>query len=270
MVDIMQSQGYLQSLDLNKIPNWDNLLSKFQNPYWQPKGDKHYAAAWNWGSTAIAYNENVTGRKLEHTWDEMWSTDFKGDITMLNNMREAFMAALYKLGYSPNTTDKSHITEAKQELIKQKKLVKGYTSSNVQSFLQNAEASPCEAWTGQAMGAYSGLLKDGKSPIHFIFPKEGTAIWTDCMAIPKGAKHPNAAYAFMNYCLNPRVHAEDSQWLIYPVLLKNEAQYRTDKKFLNLKAVTPTQKMMDNMVAYKNVGQTTKYYSKAWTEIKNA
>ncbi len=51
-------------------------------------------------------------------------------------------------------------------------------------------------------------------------PKTGGLIFFDTMAVPKDAKHPNNAFAFMNYFLKPEVSAA----------LTNELGYATANK----------------------------------------
>jgi len=39
-------------------------------------------------------------------------------------------------------------------------------------------------------------------------PKEGSILWFDMLAIPKDAPHPEAAYAYLNYIMEPKVTAD--------------------------------------------------------------
>jgi spermidine/putrescine transport system substrate-binding protein len=275
MVNIMATQDMLGFLNKDKIPNYGNLKDSFEEVNYEPDGASGtYSMPYNWGWSAMGNHKEVTGRSLEPTWDEMFNEENKGQITMLNNMRETIGAALLRLGYSINTTDEQKIEEAKQMLIKQKKdgLVKAYDSSNVQSLLTNAEASPAHGWNGQVFGAYRNLMDDNnEAPVEFVIPKEGNVIWTDAAVVDKKAPNPNAAHAFLNYINNVKVHADITSWLIYPTILENEKEYRTDQwAFEKLEGFTPTSKQLNRMEYIENVGDATKMYSEAWTEIKNA
>ena len=275
MVNIMATQDMLGFLNKDKIPNYGNLKDSFEEVNYEPDGASGtYSMPYNWGWSAMGNHKEVTGRSLEPTWDEMFNEENKGQITMLNNMRETIGAALLRLGYSINTTDEQKIEEAKQMLIKQKKdgLVKAYDSSNVQSLLTNAEASPAHGWNGQVFGAYRNLMDDNnEAPVEFVIPEEGNVIWTDAAVMDKEAPNPNAAHAFLNYINNVKVHADITSWLIYPTILENEKEYRTDQwAFEKLEGFTPTSKQLNRMEYIENVGDATKMYSEAWTEIKNA
>jgi spermidine/putrescine transport system substrate-binding protein len=275
MVNIMATQDMLGFLNKDKIPNYGNLKDSFEEVNYEPDGASGtYSMPYNWGWSAMGNHKEVTGRSLEPTWDEMFNEENEGQITMLNNMRETIGAALLRLGYSINTTDEQKIEEAKQMLIQQKKdgLVKAYDSSNIQSLLTNAEASPSHGWNGQVFGAYRNLMDDNnEAPVEFVIPEEGNVIWTDAAVMDKEAPNPNAAHAFLNYINNVKVHADITSWLIYPTILENEKEHRTDQwAFEKLEGFTPTSKQLDRMEYIENVGDATKMYSEAWTEIKNA
>ncbi|MFC7046039.1 PotD/PotF family extracellular solute-binding protein [Halobacteriaceae archaeon GCM10025711] len=275
MVNIMATQGMLRTLNKDKIPNYGNLKDKFESVDYEP-GDAPgtYSMPYNWGWSAMGNNTDVTGGPLEPTWDEMFNEEYDGQITMLNNMRETIGVALLKLGYSINTTDEAKINEAKELLIQQKEngLVKAYDSTNVESLLTNKEVSPAHGWNGQVFGAYRNLMNDNhEAPVEFVIPEEGNVIWTDAAVLDKEAPHPNAAHAFLNYINNVKVHAEITSWLIYPTILENEKEHRTDKwAFEKLEGFSPTEEQLGRMEYIENVGQATKHFSEAWTEVKNA
>jgi spermidine/putrescine transport system substrate-binding protein len=55
------------------------------------------------------------------------------------------------------------------------------------------------SWTGDA----SQLHRDIPT-MQYVLGKEGGELWSDFFAIPKGAEHKDAAYAFINYLLDPQ------------------------------------------------------------------
>ncbi len=51
--------------------------------------------------------------------------------------------------------------------------------------------------------------------IRYVIPKEGAIRWVDVIAVPKDAKHPNNALAFINYLMQPEVIAAISNEVAY-------------------------------------------------------
>ena len=64
--------------------------------------------------------------------------------------------------------------------------------------------------------------------IQFVIPKEGTEIVFDMLAIPKNAPHPEAAYQFINYLLQPKEAALIANYIFAPGAIMNEAAYYND------------------------------------------
>ena len=77
--------GWLEKLNLDKIPNAANLVPGMQNPTWDPTGE--YSLPWQAGMTGIAYNIDVTGRELKST-EDLFDPAFKGKIGMLTEMQD--------------------------------------------------------------------------------------------------------------------------------------------------------------------------------------
>ena len=77
--------GWVDKLDLAKIPNSKNLRSVLQKPTWDPTGE--YSLPWQSGFAGIAYNSDVTGRELTSI-DDLWDPAFKGKIGVLTEMRD--------------------------------------------------------------------------------------------------------------------------------------------------------------------------------------
>ena len=57
--------------------------------------------------------------------------------------------------------------------------------------------------------------------IAYVLGREGGEIWSDYYAIPKGAPHPEAAYALINHMLDPKVNAREVLAHGYPVADSN-------------------------------------------------
>jgi putrescine transport system substrate-binding protein len=52
--------------------------------------------------------------------------------------------------------------------------------------------------------------------VDMILPKEGAPVWSDVMAIAKGAVNRDEAHAFLDYMMRPEVIAKASNALGYP------------------------------------------------------
>ena len=68
------------------------------------------------------------------------------------------------------------------------------------------------------------LIAD-KPELKYIVPETGSSIWTDTMVIPKAAPNPEAAYAWLNFMLEP----ENSARLVERLKISTPNQAAFDK-----------------------------------------
>ena len=59
-------------------------------------------------------------------------------------------------------------------------------------------------WLGQTWNGEASIAHGENEAIQYVYPEEGCAIWFDNLAVPKGAPHLDAAFAFINYILDPK------------------------------------------------------------------
>jgi spermidine/putrescine transport system substrate-binding protein len=203
-------QGFLTELDQSKLPNFQrNAGAAFKNPSYDP-GNK-YTVAWQSGLTGLAYNPKLTKREIT-SFNDLFDPAFKGKITMFGDDTDFPTLTMIGLGIDPATSKEADWRRA-AEKMKQLK-------PQLREFIDNAgEAEVLSSGNAWISMAYSGdiyILNNSGSPdIKFVVPKEGAALWTDNMAIPKGAKHPVDAITYMDYVYQPEVAAKLAEYIAY-------------------------------------------------------
>jgi spermidine/putrescine transport system substrate-binding protein len=262
MVSIMIKSDILEPLDMSKIPNFKNVGANFKGLDYDPKNE--YSVPYQWGTTGILYNQKVLG-KLEPSWDPMWDPDNKGKIGMLNDERETPGAALYKLGYSVNATEKEQLDEAEAELKKQKPLLRGYfDSTQNRPSVINGDLLLGHVFSGDAFLALSS-----NEDLDYLIPEPAATRWTDNMAIPKGAEHPDNAHKFINYILGAKTGAALSNYTYYNT--PNEAALpMIDGALKNLPGYELEPSVFDRLQIIEDVGAATREYSTLFTSVKSS
>lgn len=51
------------------------------------------------------------------------------------------------------------------------------------------------------------LLRRAGADVGYVIPDEGALAWLDCWAVTRGAQHPELAFAWINYMLEPAIGA---------------------------------------------------------------
>jgi spermidine/putrescine transport system substrate-binding protein len=203
MVVLLRKEGLLSPLDLGRIPNLRYVGERFRDPPYDP--GHRYSVPYQWGITGIGYNTRLVVPP-PRGWTELfaptWIAPYKNRISMLNDMREVIAAALVAAGHSPEGLDPQHLAQAQALLLQQKPFLAKYDSESFEDSLASGETVLAQGWSGEI------AMAQAQNPdIGFIVPAEGTFVFVDNWAIPKGARQPELAHEFMNFVLRPEISA---------------------------------------------------------------
>jgi putrescine transport system substrate-binding protein len=93
-------------------------------------------------------------------------------------------------------------------------------------------------------------------------------MWFDNLAIPKDAKHADAAHAFINFLLRPEVAAKNSNLVAY-ANGNLASQTLVDPAVLNDPGVYPDAATMARLyVIHAHDAKTQRAINRLWTKIK--
>ena len=117
------------------------------------------------------------------------------------------MALLY-LGRDQNSADPSDLADAEAVLLKVRKYVRAINSDQYPYALAAGDICVAIGWSGPIqLARAAGAAAAKPVQVRYVIPKEGAPLWCDMAAVPADAPHPEAAYAFLNYLMEPEVIA---------------------------------------------------------------
>jgi spermidine/putrescine transport system substrate-binding protein len=265
---LLIKKGWVEKLDKSAIPNFKNLVPALQHPNWDPNRD--YSLPWQSGMTGIAYNDKLTGPVL--SIDDLFTNPkLKGKVTCLNSMGDALTLVMLANGDDPTkVTDKSF--NAALSRIK-----KAVDSKQIRQFTGNDYAPPLAKGDLAAAMSWSGdIAQIGNKHIHWNVAKDGGALWTDNMLIPKGGNIYTAS-VFMNYVYDPKVAAEieggnpktgdTGVYYICPVQGAREQLLKTQPAIAKNTLIFPTKKMLDSVHIFDSNALNNQKYLTAWQNL---
>ncbi|MZP43422.1 extracellular solute-binding protein [Heliobacterium gestii] len=259
MVGTMVKLGLLEELNHNNLPNLKNLVSSFQTPTFDA-GNKH-SVVYTWGVTGIAYNTKYVKDPIT-SWQDLWNPKYKGRLVLLNDSREMLGMALKKNGFSNSTKNEKEIEKAYNDLKTLAPNVLAYDTEDIKQKFITEEAWIGTVWSGDAAFVY----KDNKD-VAFIIPKEGTTVWADTLAIPKGAKHRELAEQFINYLMEPEVSVKNYEFIGYSN--PNEKAFALHSQdYQKNPMINLSKSEIGKGEWIQDVGDTLKIYDRFWTELK--
>lgn len=207
-------EGIIDPLDMSKLPNYDaaSFDPRFAGP--GTVDGKLYAASKNWGTTGMAVNTSQTNGRVLTSWKDFWDitkAEFSGRTTVHDYQLTTIGNALKSFGYSFNSIDPAELADAEKLLIEVKPHLFAITS-DYQPPMRSGDAWLAMCWTGDG----KQLNKDIPE-ISYILGKEGGEIWSDFYAIPKSAPNLDAAYALINFLLDPAINYKEAMFHGQPV-----------------------------------------------------
>lgn len=260
----MAREGMLLELDHSKLPVIAELDPNMLNKSYD-KGNK-YSLPQLLGAPGIAFNTDVYGDGSQFTsWGDLWKSEYKGKVQLLDDAREVFNIALLKMGKDPNTKDPTEIKAAYEELLKLRPNVLTFTSDNPANTFISGETQLGQIWNGSVR-----IAKKEHAPVNMIYPKEGPVLWVDNLAIPKNAKHVEAAHKLINYLLSKETAAKLTLAIGYPTSNK-AAQSLLPDEITKDPAIYPPAEVLNNSYWQTDVGDdAVQLYENYYQQLKAA
>jgi len=211
--------GLLQPLDRSRLPHWNNLNPALLRLLESGDPGNRYGFPYLWGTTGIGYDlDKVTAALGPQPPIDSWDLLFKPEnlaklkdcgVAILDNGTELIPLALNYLGLSPHSTEPGDYRKAEELLMKMKPYVRSFNSLEYAHDLASGKICVAVGFSGDVLQAAELAQRTGKGThIGYSVPREGTTVWFDMIAIPTHAPNPDAAYAFLNYLLEPQVIAD--------------------------------------------------------------
>ncbi|MDI6934464.1 ABC transporter substrate-binding protein [Serratia sp. Se-PFBMAAmG] len=212
----------VQPINTALIPNWKNIDPRLQNGGWYVVDKQVYGTPYQWGPNVLLYNTSVF-KQPPTSWSVVFAPQDlpdgkpnKGRVQAYDGPIYIADAALYLKSAKPELgiKDPYELNEdqykAVLELLRQQQpLVHRYWhDATVQmSDVKNEGVVASSSWGYMVNG-----LKAENQPVASTIPKEGATGWADTTMLHSEAKHPNCAYKWMDWSLQPKVQGDVAAW----------------------------------------------------------
>ena len=272
MIQKMRENDLLAELNFDNIPNIAQIDPAYMEMSQAFDPENKYSVPDCWGTVGILYNTRLLdelGVPAPTKWADLWDERLSGEILMQDSVRDAFMVALKKDGYSMNSESKDEIEQAKQELIDQKPLVQAYVIDQVRDKMIGGEAAVGVIYSGEMLYIQDEVANLGLDyDLEYVIPEEGTNLWLDSWVIPKNAKNKENAEKWIDFMCRPEIAKANFEYITYPTPNKGAFEL-LDEEMQNNKAVFPDINSLKNSEVYKYLGdETDAVYNELWKEVK--
>lgn len=263
MIERLIKEDRLEELNLDNIPNLQNVLDNLRDPSYDP-GNAH-SVPYMWGTLGILYNTDKVSEPIT-SWKSLFDGQYKGQVFMMNSLRDTIGLGLKALGYSVNTRDADELRQACDLLVKQKQdgMVAGNFVDETKDKMVAGEAALAVIYSGDALYA---MEKNDK--LAYVVPEEGSNIWVDGMCIPKGTKHKDSAEAFINFMCDPEIAQKNMDYIYYSSPIRQVVENLDEEQTAN-GALNPPQDVVARCEYYNDISDVMSLYENIWMEIRMA
>jgi len=231
--------GLLVKLDKAAIANLGNLDPAIMSKLASVDPGNDYLVPWAWSYTTVGINKGKVAKALggmalpDNAWDLVFNPAYTEKlkscgIAFLDSPTEVIPPAMHYLGKNAYSNDPADHRAAGEVLARVRPHIRLFTSTMIDD-LAGGKACVALGWAGDMNIARARAIENkSDNEIEVLLPKTGGLIFFDSLAIPKDARHPKNAAAFIDYFLRPEVSAS----------LTNELSYATANK-ASVAKVTP-------------------------------
>jgi putative spermidine/putrescine transport system substrate-binding protein len=187
----LRHKGFYTSLPMDKVP-----MLKDLSPVARMQNDE--GALFDIEPIGIAYRTDLI-KTPPKSWKDLWSPQYKGKLglyTITNTVGGIFLMLTSKIwGGDPKNVD---VGFAKIKELKP--FHQSDFSGNMEILLTQGEV-PIGILETPAVAR----LRQKGVKVAYVIPTEGMMMFDEDISVTKASKNKDAAYAFVNYLLSPRV-----------------------------------------------------------------
>ncbi|WP_028450011.1 MULTISPECIES: polyamine ABC transporter substrate-binding protein [Chitinibacter] len=274
-VQPLVKQGLVQPLDKSKLPNIKNLNPSFMNSAFD-KGNQ-YSVPYAFTTTLVGYNDKkikelgIDPSSWAIIFDPAVLAKIKGKVTVLDDSREVFAAALMYNGFSANSTKPEELKKAQETILKAKPF---WAAFNGQSYIKELTLGNIWVAHGYSNDMFQANTdaKAAKRPfgIAYSLQKEGNTLSLDNMMVLKSAPRPDLAAKFINFMLDGKNSAQLTN------AIGSGNPNAASQAFVKpeVKAISAVFPSADNMKKLQQLnaleGKALRDLGRMWTQVKTA
>lgn len=261
MVDIMISEGLLDSFTQEELPDFDNILPQWKDVGFD-RGRKH-SIPYQWGSTSFSVNRDVYQGDI-NTTSILFNPpeELVGKINVLDSQGELLALASLHLNIPQCSQDREQLRALNTLLQKAKSAWASFNSDGAKDVLVSGDAAVGMIWSG-----FSAKARKEGANIEYAYPKEGYIVWMDNVVLLKEAPNRANALKFMNFLLQPENIAAVTNFAQYASGVKGVSELLSDELKSSPESNPPPGAPTGTFVQACDE-QTQGNYDQIWTNLK--
>jgi spermidine/putrescine transport system substrate-binding protein len=234
-----------------------------------------YSVPYAYSVTLIGYNrERLAALGVPaDTWAAIFEPrhleKLRGKVTVLDDQRELFAAALLYLGFPANERDEARLKRARDLILRAKPYWAAFNASSYIKELTVGNIWLAHGYSNDMFQAQADARRAKRAfSIGYATPREGAVLSLDSMVMHRSGRRPDLALAFIDFMLEGR-NSADLTNLIGSGNPNTEAMQYIDPAIRENPAVFPDAALQARMEMLRDHDRATRrLVNRLWIEIK--
>lgn len=259
ILELIGKEGLAQKLDTSKIANWGNINPLYQGQFYDT--DDSFTVPYGAGIPLIVYDPALVDIDIKG-YSDLWDPTLKDNVALIGNYRVINGITLKSMGESFNTEDLDKIKAAGDKLVELAPNIRAIQDSDTQDLLISGEVGAAFMYSSQVFTALNA-----RDDLVAVYPEEGLGFGIMAGFIPSDAPNADAAYAFIDYILDPEVSAKCFEYIGFYCTNKAAEDYISD----DLKEMLVVPDSVNSGEIIQNVSaEAEELHQEIWNNFKNS
>jgi len=216
-IPILIAADLLEPIDLARVPAAGSIFPEFLQVDAIRRDGQLYAVPFTWGTLSMVYDPAAAPKPV--SWTDALKPEFVGKVAIVDDATGllATWAPIATGTTTPTRLTMDQLRATVDYLIDIKKNHARTLSSSygeaVDLFARGEVVTSAIGWD-----AMLGFAAEKGKVLDFVIPAEGAMVFMDTLAIPKGAPHPDLAYAMLAQSISPEGQKHVAETLTQAVI----------------------------------------------------
>lgn len=250
LVRDLVAKGLLEKVYVDRLPNFWNVEEVWRSRTLDPRNE--YTVPHAWGTTAFVVDTAIYKGDLD-TLKLLFDPppEIQGRILLLDSGFDMVQLALVWLKLPRCSTKSEHLAKVEQLLMP---MLRRYPQADIDTVVDSLASGHYVlgvAWNGDALKA-----RQKRPSLRYAYPREGSLVWTDVLAVPKGAGNRADAMRFLSFMMRPEIAAMESNYNGYANMVRGSEQYMNKQLVEAPEIIRPVASSLDFFSYCDNPAET--------------
>lgn len=238
-VATLAARGLLEKVQVDRLPNFWNVEDVWRARALDPRNE--YTVPHVWGTTAFVADTAVIKGDIDTlalVFDP--PPEVNDRLLLLDSGHDMVQMTLVWLKLPRCSLKPEHLARVEAVLLPMLRRYPLAAADGYAETVASGRYAIALAWNGDALKA-----REARPSLRYAYPREGSLVWTDVMAVPKGAPHRAEALKFLAFMMRPEIAAMESNYNGYANMIRGSENFMEPRLLSAPEIIAPIASSLD-------------------------